>query len=913
MKRIESVEPENYIKGIEKFPLDQNRWGYLPIAVQLMLNVNNKKCQISETDTNIKLFTPCLLRHGVEVNAKQSFVACLSDLYVDYIKRTNIPTIKEMKQTIIDAINLDTFPLYQNGNLIELFYDESKSVNVDDYSATDLYKKLDTTSEKSMRLFEKIVSAYENFITYLKDDDVVIDYEYLWDIVTMPNSKLFPKGINLVILEIIDDDVTDNIEIICPTNHYSTMFYDTRKSTLLLVKKNEFYEPIYQYTDLETKITVTKTFNEYSKLSPQFKSALKMIKNNMNKYCGVLPSQPKVYEFKQAILYDKLLSELKTINAVINFLVINYNSKVIGINITVPQSKNNDNVLTGFVPCYPTGLNYGMELLTKFADDLSIWNNYEDTVAFLKKIHGLNKNIPTKVTFKVVEQKLVIGVLTETNQFITVTDPKPPIQDNIPEMSNKNYLIADSETILNDNIDEERIKYIKHIQLEENFYMVFRNLVRIMLNKFENRLIKGKVLDILKDTEIDYYKKLDDIVALLHELVDNYVQFVEYDKKILYSINTVGSCYNLNSCNKPYCLKSEESGGPCQFLIPLKNLLSNKNNDEVYFGKIADELVRFNRIKLFILDPSNYLTFNEIPYEINDDEIILFQSLITQKYFEDLVSYTKNKYIKTNTFDGALPLKSEPYSEKITETAQTKKKKLKLKLVKEIECKKITTKIKGKWNKLFPETFNQIGFDNTVGCTFDLMMRIFKNKTISTLKKVLVKKYALLIKEFNEERITDILVQQGKQTMMKLIKSGNIKFDATILSEYYYLTNLDIWILCEHYKVNFIFLSSTKLKENDESMLLENFQENKSGVQNYVIIHSPGIKVNTIPGYSLLLNENNSASIALGESMDMKKFTDFIADQNKSKITMTLKEYISSFQVKAYPRKKKKRKLVIVK
>ena len=88
---------------------------------------------------------------------------------------------------------------------------------------------------------------------------------------------------------------------------------------------------------------------------------------------------------KQAILYDKLLSELKTINAVINFLVINYNSKVIGINITVPQSKNNDNVITGFVPCYPTGLNYSMELLTKFADDQSIWNNYENTVAFLKK------------------------------------------------------------------------------------------------------------------------------------------------------------------------------------------------------------------------------------------------------------------------------------------------------------------------------------------------------------------------------------------------------------------------------------------------------------------------------------------------------------------------------------------------
>ena len=38
-------------------------------------------------------------------------------------------------------------------------------------------------------------------------------------------------------MEIPDDDVTSNIEIICPTNHYSNRFCDHLKNSLLLVKE----------------------------------------------------------------------------------------------------------------------------------------------------------------------------------------------------------------------------------------------------------------------------------------------------------------------------------------------------------------------------------------------------------------------------------------------------------------------------------------------------------------------------------------------------------------------------------------------------------------------------------------------------------------------------------------------------
>ena len=84
-----------------------------------MLHEANADCQISKTNTNIKENHPCLLRHGIEINNKQSFISCLSDiiffgkrLHDEDNKLTNkvakILTIKEMKERRIKSISIDT-------------------------------------------------------------------------------------------------------------------------------------------------------------------------------------------------------------------------------------------------------------------------------------------------------------------------------------------------------------------------------------------------------------------------------------------------------------------------------------------------------------------------------------------------------------------------------------------------------------------------------------------------------------------------------------------------------------------------------------------------------------------------------------------------------------------------------------
>jgi hypothetical protein len=90
----------------------------------------------------------------------------------------------------------------------------------------------------------------------------------------MPNKYLFPTGVNLVIFQIPNNDITNNVQLLCPTNHYSSEFYQARKPTVVLIKEDGYYEPIYSYTINGNKFSVIKEFKEYD---PQLSKTMRAI------------------------------------------------------------------------------------------------------------------------------------------------------------------------------------------------------------------------------------------------------------------------------------------------------------------------------------------------------------------------------------------------------------------------------------------------------------------------------------------------------------------------------------------------------------------------------------------------------------------------------------------------------------
>ena len=916
---------DEYIYGPEKFPLSQGRWGYLPMQIQQILNELNEDCQISKTNSNIKLNHPCLVRHGIEVNYKQSFIACVSDAlyFAKKIKSENsktekfakVLTIKEMKQRIIKSLTIDNFINYQNGNLVKDFYSNTESVvDINKYNTTKIFTQLNLEDENERLFFSKIASSFENFIHFLNDDDVIIDHSYLWDIICQPNKYLFPLGINLIIFEIPNNDITNNVRLVCPTNHYSNEFYESRKDTIFLLKEDDYYEPIYSYTINEKSIKVKKDFSEHDPtLSKTMREVfISVIKPYFKNICTPLESMPEngllppsVYKVRKPLNLYSLIEQLDKCGYKILKFVLNFNSKVIGVLANSQHSEIN-----GFVPCYPSGLNEDLKnsLGFVFMTDLSLWNNYDDTMEFLNILEKKSKKrdklalIPCKPIFKVVEDELVVGILTETDQFIQLSEtiPESDIPEGskyfIPTLKNSNYIInkdktpmesADSIITISNKVDEERVDYIKKIKLETNFYNVFRNTVRILLIDYENIKIKEKIETEIKKQYITYTQKLANINKLLINLVKDKIQFIG-DSNYYKLIQEVSTCIvkNSDSCKNTPNLCALTEDDKCKLILPEKNLLTNKPNEAMYYNKMADELIRYNRIKSFMLQPEMYLSFGNIGYNLRDNEIILTQSSLTQEYFEDIIEAKINKYIGSTSYDEARPIISQNYDNTIKNLGEP--------TIDEQECKKtVNSKISiSQWATSFPKNFTEISYGKSVYCTFNIIMDIIRRKTgtyisVNEIKNILYDEYKKYLQNYGE-KVLDILTMEGKKTLCDRVKTGALTFTDFIYSEKYFITPFDLWLLVNKFEIPTIFVSQTPILQSSyEScgFIAYGEEENK-----FVFIVIPVLKAETEPGFKIIEDEEKSIFISLDKLINTQNTRNIMFDDK-----ITIKSYLVTF------------------
>jgi hypothetical protein len=74
---------------------------------------------------------------------------------------------------------------------------------------------------------------------------------------------------------------------------------------------------------------------------------------------------------------------------------------------------------------------------------------------------------------------------------------------------------------------------------------------------------------------------------------------------------------------------------------------------------MADELIRYHIIYQYIFEPQKMLTMEQVNYNVRDDEIVIPQSLMTQEYFDELVSVDLNPYVKYNTVDTVNPIQAD--------------------------------------------------------------------------------------------------------------------------------------------------------------------------------------------------------------------------------------------------------------
>jgi hypothetical protein len=901
----EIINSDIYIIGPEKFPLTQLRWGYLPISIQNALRDINADCNVEELNLDIKENYNCMFRHGVENNEKQSFIACIADCLFFARKSSaniqyKIPTIKQMKELIINSLTLDNYIKFQNGNLVNTFKNITDDINIEPYKNTKTFLKIDVTNEIEYAYFKSVVASFENFIEFMKNDDVNIDHTYLWDIICNPNKNLFINGLNLVIFEIINNDITSNLELLCPSNHYSNIFYESRKPILILIKQNNYYEPIYSYKKEAKKIFIGKVFSEYDPtLSKKIQLFIKtIIKPYLQNKCVPLNSLPNVYTTKQPVLLPKLITLLHKKKYDIVNQVVNYHSKVIGV-IAIK------NKIKGFVPCYPGSIIYAYDYVYMLNKDL--WNTYNETVDFLIKLAETSGEIHCKPIFKIVEDEHIVGVLTETNQFIQLSEPFLLLnaRDDIPVLSFNPYVDLDSKTrkmTLIDNMittktppDIERVEYINKIKAETNLYDIFRNTIRILLNDYKNIKYRELIEIELKKKYLVYSQKLQSISDLLFNISKNAVEF-SGNNDLYSNVNTLSTCINKdkNSCSvsSQICVMTETD---CKIILPKENLLTGHNNKIIYYGKMADELIRFSRITKFILEPETYLSFGNVKYNLKDDEILIMQSLINQEYFENLIPSLQNDFIHFNTKDEAYPFKTMIYDNEV-EIDYNKP------LIDIKKCEIIENSIKSLfWKKCFPTSYNEVEFTDTSVCTFyfmtELLKRIYNiDKDVLTLKNELYNEYLKYLENYKDS-IIDILITEGKKTLGDQVKNNIITFKDFIYSDNYFLTTLDIWLFMEKYKIPSIFISSKTLLQTQYTS--QTFVGYGSFEDKLLFIVIPGLRPENIPKYKVIINENKELFISVNNLININ-CVEMIetAFRNINTVELYLQNYVKQTKTK---------------
>jgi len=847
-----------YIVGAEKLPMPQYRWGFLPISVELFLHTDNSKAVTKQNPSLIRKNAPCLLRYGVEQTQHQSFVGCIADIYAYVKKLDDVPKIKEMRNIISVAVTLDLFLRYHNGSLVAIFQPKKPRIDQDivsKYIETSFYKSIDTGNESQMGFLYHTISAYENFLAFLNDDDSLIDHTYLWDIVTSANSQLFVGGLNLVIMEITDDDNTNNIEILCPTNSYTTTFYDPRKETVLFVKRGSFYEPVYLYEDKQSigKIVSKKTFLEHSSIR-NVRDVLKMIQKTTNDKCKALPSMPRVYNFEQNISAVELLRKLKLVGYSIQGQVINYRGKIIGLMV----SKTVESTSAIFVPCFPSAMMPDIEV--QYMED-RIWTDYKKTRDGLREINALSKNeIKCAPRLKVMEDAFVVGFLTDTNQFVQID---PPVEnreeDGIDVLESSNYIVADRVITTSTAHDNKRVETIKRISLETQFYIAFRNTVRILLHEPTNRTLRLTLMELLNESQLLYKSKLKKMEILLRDITTGAVIFQEIDAQLLSELGEISTC--TSKCDsKKYCLLKDDN--QCQLILPKLHLVSGADNEVMYVARLADELLRYSRIRLFMLEPKTYLSITNIDYRTSETEFIILESLLNSEYFDDLISsFQTNAYLQNVPYEIAAPVNSQIYSNEVTLNEQYSTTDVTTNLDElSIECIRETRDIIGNatsyWKRMFPATAREMIFYNSPHCSFYVLIYILQKYLNTPLSVVNVKEtliQAYIEKGGNKQRLYKELQKQGKRDMINRVIQSQTTLETLIMSEEYYLTNTDIVVFSEKLKLPIVLFSTMKLRNLDLDRNWKIIESGKPREKHYFIRVPVDTDIqNAVPSFHLI-------------------------------------------------------------
>ena len=831
-----SAAVDEYVQAVEKFPLPPGRYGYLPLVLQRLFGVDNRSCQVSDVNPALKPNTPCLLRRGVQTNRLQSFVACIADAW----KPEDVPSIAEMRVHLADTLELDDFMLLQNGALA-LQFASTKPQG----SREEGPYRLSATTDAQRNAVANIQAAYTNYKEWLRGSDTRLDHVHLWDLVTIPRAALWPNGINLIILERQANDITDNVRLVCPTNAYAQYTYIPSRPTLILYKVGDFYEPLYQFEDTRSNFRVKRLFNATDPgLIESVRARVKALLSTGIRSCGPLMSQPTRYQFSPPVHPKTIEGAAMDQGEEIVRQIINYSGQVILLETS-----------SGFVlPCTPSPVLNLANAEIAWMDDTSLAFGVEEVLEGLRTVRaGIEPRL------KIIEDGALVGILTNTDQVIPILPPVPDTASlNLPPLEGTSPYKADiAKAASLGQSDAAREKAIIMLRAETGFTNAYKERVRRLVQRYNFADTRKQLLGFIASNE-PYMYKLVGIQRIIDRMMAGEVRFVPMRsvEKVQEELGKVENCDDT-----------------CVIALPETNLVNGKENQRMYSARVADELIRFTQMRDYYLNPQTYLALGTVPYNLGDDEIIVLQSVLTQEYFHNLIAAPSPGIHLKKTFftsqpeltEGGILFEEELEAEAIDDERDTKDpKELEQR---EAACDPPTrTVVAGTYKSVFPVDSIELIFPTSpLPCTFDLIRTIHEREYgirpgIHEMKMSLQAMY---------DQLELSLLQKAIAAEGKRVPKG-VDVGTWLMTDSFYVTALDIWLLSIRYQLPIVMYSSTKLKLTQ--MSVQPAYGPAEGAREYYFIKLGGTVLKTPPSQRLIVTKEGISLIPISEvSLDMQR------------------------------------------
>jgi hypothetical protein len=340
--------------------------------------------------------------------------------------------------------------------------------------------------------------------------------------------------------------------------------------------------------------------------------------------------------------------------------------------------------------------------------------------------------------------------------------------------------------------------------------------------------IQKEIESVLDHIGHTYQKKRTLVEKQLRDLVHKRIVFHDMDDSVLMEMGDVLECSEYTSDETAYCLV-KENGAP-QLVIPKRHLLSGMNNETVYYGRMADELVRNGRVRLFMMQPKKYLNVHDTEYHIHANEFLMIQSQlldkdVSRRYFADAVAWNTDEAMTHTTYDTARPaIHPKHLDAKIKWDEQNAHADNDMTCIKEMVP--VVGNNQSMWKRMFPDTTREIVFFNTAQCTFYPLVYVIMSKFPNRLQKPTAVSYVKQLIWASYWKFLDtpaktttylpkflaILKKQGKQRMAAQVEKGAIKLEEWVLSDTYYMTDLDIWVVAHALNLPIVVFNANGIK-----------------------------------------------------------------------------------------------------